>query len=198
MKWKKHSNKKKGILKKLLSAGFVTVVISYIMVATFLSSMLYSSSKESNLRAVEDKKQLLLSNAERISEYSVSILTTSWTPQMKSYQQTLEIIAESTGTSIIITVAGLDFDKYIGNYLAGEYIDDILKKGKTVSNEDDISAFKEQENLLALGVPVTENQTIYGGVLMCTTASVVNKGYAKFVGQVLTSVVISLILTFVL
>lgn len=206
MKWQKHNNKRKGILKKLLSAGLVTVIISYIMVAAFLSSMLYSSSKESNLRAVEDKKQLLLSNAERISEYSVSILTTSWTPQMKNYQQTLEIIAESTDTSIIIfdkkgviiTVAGLDFDKYIGNYLAGEYIDDILKNGQTVSNEDDISAFKEQENLLALGVPVMENQTIYGGVLMCTTASIVNKGYAEFVGQVLTSVAISLILTFVL
>lgn len=207
MKWQKHNRKekRKSISKRLIFAGFATVIISYIMVAVFLFGMIYSSSKESNLRAIEDKKQLLLSNAERISQYSLNIFTGAWTPQIRNYQQTLEIIAESTDTAIIIfdktgqivTVAGLDFDRYIGNYLTGEYIEDILIKGEIVSNQDDIDAFKEQENLLALGVPVS-NSEIYGGVLMCTTANVVNNHYTHFVKQFAVSVGISIILTLIL
>jgi len=204
LKWQ-NRKKETSISKRLLFAGFITVVISYIMVAAFLFGMIYSSSKESNLRAVEDKKQLLLSNANKISEYSLNIFKGAWTPQIRNYQQTLEIISESTDTAIIvfdktgqiITVAGLDFDKYIGSYLSGNYIEDILKNGKVVSNEDDIDAFKQQENLLTLGVPVKDTQ-IYGGVLMCTTANVVNNSYSRFFKQFAIAVGISIVLTFIL
>lgn len=206
MKWLKHNKEKRtSIFKRLVFTGFATVIISYIMVAAFLLGMIYSSAKESNLRTIEDKKQLLLSNAKRISDYSLNIFSASWSPKIREYQQTLEIIASSTDTGImifdktgrVITVAGLDFDKYIASYLSGEYIEDILVHGKTVSNEDDIDAFKESENLLTLGVPISDNQ-IYGGVLICTTANVVNNNYVRFLRQFLISVGISIVLTLIL
>ncbi len=206
MKWRKHNNEKRtSIFKRLIFTGFATVIISYIMVAVFLLGMIYSSARESNLRTIEDKKQLLLSNAQRISNYSLNLFSSTWTPQIREYQQTLEIISSSTDTGIIIfdksgtviTVAGLDFDKYIGSYLSGEYIDDILLYGETVSNEDDIDVFKDSENLLTLGVPISNNK-IYGGVLICTTANVVNNNYSRFVNQFLISVGISIVLTLIL
>ncbi len=183
-------------------AGCFTVLIGYVMAAVFLFGMLFSSAKESNLKAIEVKKKLLLSNANRISEYSLDVFTAqSFSPNLKSYQRTLEIISQSTDTSIIVfdktgrivTVAGLDYDSYIGNYLKGDYIDAILKNGETVSNDDAIDAFKEQENMLIVGLPVS-NTDIYGGVLISTTADVSGgKLLFEFFKQFSCSVGISLI-----
>ncbi|MBC8595435.1 sensor histidine kinase [Qingrenia yutianensis] len=208
MKWQRHkSTKRKSISKRLLVAGCFTVIISYVIAAVFLFSMLFSSTKESNLKAIEVKKKLLLSNANRISEYSLDVFTAqSFSPNLKSYQRTLEIISQSTDTSIIVfdktgrivTVAGLDYDSYIGNYLKGDYIDAILKNGETVSNDDAIDAFKEQENMLIVGLPVS-NTDIYGGVLISTTADVSGgKLLFEFFKQFSCSVGISLVLTFVI
>ncbi|UKI37910.1 MAG: hypothetical protein L6V93_07755 [Clostridiales bacterium] len=41
----------------------------------FLFQYAFSSTKESNLKAIEVKKKLLLSNANRISEYSLDVFT---------------------------------------------------------------------------------------------------------------------------
>lgn len=197
--------KRKSISKRLLVAGCITVLLSYIIASVFLFGMVFSSTKESNLKAVEVKKKLLLSNAERISEYSLDVFTAStFSPNLKNYQRTLEIISQSTETSIIVfdktarivTVAGLDYDSYIGNYLKGDYIDRILKNGETVSNDDAIDAFAERENLLIVGLPVS-NSEIYGGVLISTVADVSSgKLVFGFFKQFAYSVGISLIITF--
>lgn len=197
--------KRKSISKRLLVAGCITVLLSYIIASVFLFGMVFSSTKESNLKAVEVKKKLLLSNAERISEYSLDVFTaSSFSPNLKNYQRTLEIISQSTETSIIVfdktarivTVAGLDYDSYIGNYLKGDYIDRILKNGETVSNDDAIDAFAERENLLIVGLPVS-NSEIYGGVLISTVADVSSgKLVFGFFKQFAYSVGISLIITF--
>ena len=95
-------------------------------------------------------------------------------------------------------MAGLDYDSYIGNYLKGDYIDAILKNGETVSNDDAIDAFKEQENMLIVGLPVS-NTEIYGGVLISTTADVSGgKLLFEFFKQFSCSVGFSLVLTFVI
>ena len=199
--------KRKSISKRLLVAGCITVLLSYIIASVFLFGMVFSSTKESNLKAVEVKKKLLLSNAERISEYSLDVFTaSSFSPNLKNYQRTLEIISQSTETSIIVfdktarivTVAGLDYDSYIGNYLKGDYIDRILKNGETVSNDDAIDAFAERENLLIVGLPVS-NSEIYGGVLISTVADVSSgKLVLGFLKQFTYSVGISLIITFLI
>lgn len=199
--------KRKSISKRLLVAGCITVLLSYIIASVFLFGMVFSSTKESNLKAVEVKKKLLLSNAERISEYSLDVFTAStFSPNLKNYQRTLEIISQSTETSIIVfdktarivTVAGLDYDSYIGNYLKGDYIDRILKNGETVSNDDAIDAFAERENLLIVGLPVS-NSEIYGGVLISTVADVSSgKLVFGFLKQFAYSVGISLIITFLI
>lgn len=208
MKWQNHKNtKRKSISKRLLVAGCVTVFLSYIIASVFLFGMLLNSTKESSLKAVEVKKKLLLSNANRISEYSLDVFTaSSFSPSLKNYQRTLEIISQSTDTDIIVfdktgrivTVAGLNYDGYIGNYLKGDYIDRILTKGETVSNEDDIDAFAEQENMLIVGLPVS-NTEIYGGVLISTIADVTSsKQLFGFFKQFVYSVGISLIITFII
>ena len=123
-------SKKQTILSRLVLNGFATVIISFFIAGTILLGIAANSAQ----LATKEKYDMLNSNADRITEYSIEVFSDTWSPMTKNYKRTLATIAESIGANIIVfnsnsqivAVGGLEEKDYIGRVLSGEYASQIL------------------------------------------------------------------------
>lgn len=191
--------KRQTILNKLILNGFATVIISFLIAGTILLGMAANSAQI----AIGEKRAMLSSNADRITEYSLEVFSNAWSPMTKNYKRTLETIAESIGANIIVfnsnsqivAVGGLDESKYIGKILNGEYASQILQ-GKTVSDISTIEIF-DDKSMMTVGKPIVSSIT-YGGVLVSAPSVNIASAYSNVLKQFGLAAVFALIIAFIM
>ncbi len=193
--------KSKSILKKLLTGGFTVVIVSFLIAGMFLFGMVLSSIQTNREIAVAQKKAMLDSNADRIVTYSVEVFKNSWWPMERNYKQTIAIISESIGANIIVfdatgrivTVGGLSEGEYIGKYLKGAYVTNILN-GETVDETGEIEIFGA-DSFLTIGKPIIDG-VCYGGVLLSVPSLPVDTSYSGFLRQAVLSLSVAMVIAF--
>ncbi|MBE7053708.1 MAG: cell wall metabolism sensor histidine kinase WalK [Ruminococcaceae bacterium] len=191
--------KKRSILSKLVINGFITVILSFLIAGTILFGMATQSVRIAN----EEKNHILTLNAKRISEFSLDVFKNDWSPLSSNYVRTLNMIAQSIDSHIIIfdsngyiiAVGGLDEKEFLFKPLSGEYVDIILS-GESISAISTIDFF-ENKDMLTVGMPV-KGSISYGGVLVSTPSVSMYSAYSDILSQYGFAALIALVMAFAL
>ena len=192
-------SKKRSILNKLIINGFITVILSFLIAGTILFGMASQSVRIAN----EEKNHILTLNAKRISEFSIDVFKNNWSPLSANYVRTLNMIAESIDSHIIIfdsngyiiAVGGLNESEFLFKPLSGEYVDTILS-GESISAISTINFF-DNKDMLTVGMPV-KGSISYGGVLVSTPSASTFSAYSDILKQYGFAALIALFMAFVL
>lgn len=192
-------SKKQTILSRLVLNGFATVIISFFIAGTILLGIAANSAQ----LATKEKYDMLNSNADRITEYSIEVFSDTWSPMTKNYKRTLATIAESIGANIIVfnsnsqivAVGGLEEKDYIGRVLSGEYASQILG-GKTITDISNIEIF-DDKSMITVGKPIANGVT-YGGVLVSAPSVNVVSTYSNVLRQFGIATIFALIIAFIM
>ncbi|MGE4283782.1 MAG: ATP-binding protein [Clostridia bacterium] len=187
----------KSILSKLMSAYFLIILLTFIIVGVLLFGMLGDY-------ATSEKEEVLKYTGEKVGEMTTVLVQNNTEIVEKLYRINLE--AYSTNTQSIIFVVDQtgeifaisnSFYKYIeGKKLSKEQYGDVLL-GKDMKKIGNFGGMFNQ-TVLTIGVPIKLGYDIVGGVFLSTTTPEINRVRYDIFRLFMVAVVIAMIAAFML
>lgn len=202
-------DKRKSILKSLLIGGFAVVIFSFVIVAICFFSISGGNFERQKRVALQDKKQMLENNADKVSQYFDDFFIGVGSPAEREYRlmmgrTTLDIISEATNSTIIVfdaekdivAASGKESQSFNHGSVSGKYVDDILG-GKNVSDSDVVKDLGD-ENVLTVGRPIEYNGFIYGGVIISSPTVEIVNSFKEIIPDMAVAMLVVLLIAFLL
>ncbi len=202
-------DKRKSILKSLLIGGFAVVIFSFVVVAICFLSIAGGTFERQKRVALQDKKQMLENNADKVSDYFDEFFIGVGSIAEREYRlmmgrTTLDIISDATNSTIlvfdtekdIVAASGKEAQTFNHGSVSGKYVDDILS-GKNISDSTVVKDLGD-ENTLTIGRPIEYNGFIYGGVIISSPTVEIVNNYNEIIPGMAVSIVIILLISFLL
>ena len=177
---------------------------SIIVIMTFVIAVL-TFSRFVQTTSVKQESELLRTNITRINDISRVAFANSNTYMDIIYRKMIDNLSYNLDASVIvfdtngeiITVSGLNKNKYVGKTLNKKLYSDIIK-GEEINEIGILDDMYGGESTLTVGAPLEGNGVIYAGVLISRPVPEIMDSYQEVLVKLSIMIFISIIFSLIL